>query len=107
MRRSVSKRHAAKHKRQASVETATAELDDVQKRLNGLATNLSTGAISQQVFDKLQQICAALAASDIQTALAIHVDITTTDWTENQSWLIGLKRLIEMITKQEGISRNH
>ena len=42
---------------------------------------------------------AALAASDIRTALAIHVEITTTDWTENQSWLIGLKRLIEMITK--------
>ena len=51
------------------------------------------------VFGKLEQICQALTASDIRTALAIHVEITTTDWTENQSLPIGLKRLIEMVTK--------
>lgn len=51
------------------------------------------------MFEKLQQICASLAAQDIHTALAIHVEITTTDWEKNQTWLIGLKRLIELVTK--------
>ena len=42
---------------------------------------------------------AALAGGDARTALDIHVAITTTDWAENGAWLMGLKRLIEIVSK--------
>ena len=42
---------------------------------------------------------AALAGGDARTALDIHVAITTTDWADNGAWLMGLKRLIEIVSK--------
>ena len=44
-------------------------------------------------------MCQALAAGDVATALQIHVAITTSDWADNGQWLMGLKRLIEMVGK--------
>ena len=44
-------------------------------------------------------MCQALAAGDVATALQIHVVITTSDWADNGQWLMGLKRLIEMVGK--------
>jgi len=76
------------------------KLDDVEKRINGLAPKLHSGAVSAAAFEKLQQICASLAAADIPTALAYHVEMVAgPHGTENQMWLMGLKRLIDMVTK--------
>ena len=75
------------------------KMEDVAKRLGGLEAKLATGEISTAVFGSLSELCRALAGGDVQTALNIHVAITTSDWADNGQWLMGLKRLIEMVTK--------
>jgi hypothetical protein len=42
---------------------------------------------------------AALSAGDFRTALALHVELTTSDWADNGVWLVGLKRMIETLSK--------
>ena len=74
-------------------------MDDVAKRMGGLEAKLSTGEVSLEVFGQLSQLCQALAAGDVATALHLHVAITTSDWADNGQWLMGLKRLIEMVGK--------
>ena len=75
------------------------KLDDIEKRTSGLFQKLGACELSHSVFEKLQQLCKALAAGDAQGALNLHVSITTTDWADNGSWLMGLKRLVERISK--------
>ena len=75
------------------------KVDDIKKRLALLSDKLRTGAVSDGVFEKLHQLCASLAAGDGHTALDLHVQITTTDWSDNGPWLMGVKRLIEMTGK--------
>ena len=74
-------------------------MEDVAKRMAGLEAKLGTGEVSAEVFAQLAQLCQALAAGDAATALQIHVAITTSDWADNGQWLMGLKRLIEMVGK--------
>mmetsp|Transcript_15311 Transcript_15311/g.41928 ORF Transcript_15311/g.41928 Transcript_15311/m.41928 type:complete len:619 (-) Transcript_15311:306-2162(-) len=74
-------------------------LEDTEKRSTTLFQKLQDGSISNSVFEKLQQLCSSLAGGDVQTALAIHMQLTTTDWTDNGHWLMGLKRLIELVGK--------
>jgi len=74
-------------------------LEDTEKRSGALFTKLQAGGVSQPVFDKLEQLCGALAAGDARTALEVHVHLTTTDWADNGHWLMGLKRLIELVGK--------
>ena len=75
------------------------KLDDVNKRLATLAEKLRAGGVSQAVFDRLTELTNALGGGDGHTALNIHVQITTTDWADNGTWLMGVKRLIEMTSK--------
>ena len=74
-------------------------MEDVAKQMAGLEAKLGTGEVSAEVFAQLAQLCQALAAGDAATALQIHVAITTSDWADNGQWLMGLKRLIEMVGK--------
>ena len=64
-----------------------------------LTLTLTLTQVSAEVFAQLAQLCQALAAGDAATALQIHVAITTSDWADNGQWLMGLKRLIEMVGK--------
>lgn len=75
------------------------KLDDIEKRATGLYQKLGSCELSKPVFDKLLLLCQALAAGDARAALDLHVSITTTDWADNGSWLMGLKRLIELVSK--------
>ena len=75
------------------------KMQDISKRVGGLADKLRAGGLSQAVFDKLSELCRALAAGDQRTALDAHTHITNADWADNGPWLMGLKRLIEMSGK--------
>ena len=75
------------------------KLDDVVKRLSSLNTKLTNGEISPGVFEQLVTLCTALGAGDTRSALDVHVQMTTSDWADNGSWLMGVKRLIEMTSK--------
>merc|ERR1719390_5633 len=75
------------------------KMEDVAKRMAGLEAKLGAGEVSAAVFGNLSQLCTALGGGDVQTALNIHVAITTSDWADNGQWLMGLKRLIEMVAK--------
>ena len=75
------------------------KLEDVNKRLNILYDKLRGGAISAGVFERLSQLSTSLGVGDGQSALAVHVQITTSDWADNGPWLMGVKRLIEMTGK--------
>ena len=55
--------------------------------------------VRSQVFERLSELCRALAAGDAQTAGALHLEIATSDWADNGNWLMGVKRLIEMTSK--------
>ena len=50
---------------------------------------LRAGGLSQAVFDKLSELCRALAAGDQRTALDAHTHITNSDWADNGPWLMG------------------
>ena len=75
------------------------KMEDVAKRMAGLEAKLASGEVSAAVFGNLSQLCTALGGGDVQTALNVHVQITTSDWADNGQWLMGLKRLIEMVAK--------
>ena len=75
------------------------KLEDVNKRLGILFEKLRGGNITAGVFERLQQLCQALAGGDARTALEVHVQITTSDWADNGPWLMGVKRLIEITSK--------
>ena len=75
------------------------KVEDIKKRLGLLTEKLRSGAISSGVFDKLHQLCTALGSGDARIALELHVQITTSDWSDNGPWLMGVKRLIEMTSK--------
>lgn len=40
-------------------------------------------------------------ASDWRAAMAMTVDLTGSDWTDNGVWLLGLKRLIEIVSRAQ------
>ena len=75
------------------------KMEDVQKRVGGLEAKLASGEVSVAVFGSLSELCRALGGGDVQAALNVHVQITTSDWADNGQWLMGLKRLIEMVAK--------
>lgn len=67
--------------------------------VGGLEAKLASGEVSVAVFGSLSELCRALGGGDVQAALNVHVQITTSDWADNGQWLMGLKRLIEMVAK--------
>jgi len=75
------------------------KVDDIKKRLGLLADKLRSGAVTAAVFEKLLQLCTALGSGDARTAQDLHVQITTSDWSDNGPWLMGVKRLLEMTSK--------
>jgi protein transport protein SEC31 len=81
------------------------KMDDVDKRLKILFQKLLKHEVTVGIFEKLEQLCQALSVGDYQAALGLHVAITTTDWADNGAWLMGLKRLIEMVSKFDAQGR--
>ena len=48
-----------------------------------------------------RHVCAALDANDYNTAGELQVALTTHDWEENSTWIVALKRLMDL-AKQSG-----
>ncbi|GAB2210732.1 hypothetical protein Drorol1_Dr00016015 [Drosera rotundifolia] len=72
------------------------EIDDNSKKLGSLFDKLNKRDISNNVSDKLVQLCQALDKGDYGAALHIQVQLTTSDWDECNSWLAALKRMIKV-----------
>ncbi|KAK9836862.1 hypothetical protein WJX74_009784 [Apatococcus lobatus] len=71
------------------------EMDRASQVLGALFWSLNEGEPSEGVKPKLQQLGAAFARQDWDTALQIQMGLTSTDWDKCKSWLSVLKRLIK------------
>ncbi|CAG8581830.1 14518_t:CDS:10 [Ambispora leptoticha] len=71
-------------------------LDDTAKRLNALFDELNNELVQPAVIESLSILVKALQVRDYGTASKIQVDLITR-YDECQKWLIGLKRLIEIL----------
>ncbi|GAB2289001.1 hypothetical protein Dimus_023304 [Dionaea muscipula] len=71
------------------------EIEDNSRKLASLFDKLNKKDVSNNVADRLVQLCQALDTGDYSTALQIQVMLTTSDWDECNSWLAALKRMIK------------
>jgi len=79
----------------ATQRQAKLKIEDVSKRVGQLFQKLNARDVSPAVCEKLSHLCQALAHGDFKTATDIQVQLTTTDWDEHGTWIVGVKRLIE------------
>ncbi|CAG8591763.1 13128_t:CDS:10 [Ambispora gerdemannii] len=72
-------------------------LDDTAKRLNALFDELNNELVPQPVIGSLLNLVQALQVRDYATVTRIHVELMTTKFDECQKWIVGLKRLIDIL----------
>ena len=75
-------------------------MKEIKNACNILFDKLNAQALSPDVCNSLLQMTQLLRQGDFKTALAVHVGLTTTDWSEHKDWLRGLKFLIQLSTKK-------
>lgn len=76
------------------------QLSEIQKAKNIMFTRLNANGLSPAVVGKLHEIVSMFKMRDFRSALAIHMQLTTSDWAEHKDWLRGLKALINISTKR-------
>ncbi|KAI9636109.1 uncharacterized protein MKK02DRAFT_25129 [Dioszegia hungarica] len=69
---------------------------DTERRLNIFFDALNNETVPKDAVQKMGQISAAIAARDLNGALALHVDMLTGATGEMTSWAPGVKQLIRL-----------
>ncbi|KAI9145774.1 hypothetical protein BKA69DRAFT_1049545 [Paraphysoderma sedebokerense] len=72
-------------------------IDDVEKRLLSMFDALNNGDVSDVVSGQLISLVKAIESRDYGTASSIQVQLSTTQVNETAAWMIGVKRLIDII----------
>jgi len=70
--------------------------DDINKKLQTLETAWKNGKLSANTKTKISQLAQALNNNDIQTADMLHKRLIHEHSTEVTSWIIGIKKLINV-----------
>lgn len=68
--------------------------DDIAKRLEELYSKLQQGHLATATSQKVLALVSAMEQQDYATANKVQVELSTTDWEKNKTWLMGLKRLV-------------
>ncbi|KAL1931198.1 hypothetical protein VTP01DRAFT_10335 [Rhizomucor pusillus] len=74
-------------------------LADTTQRINGMLKELREEQISQHVLHSLSGLSHALQAKEWEKAAEIHTKLMTTEYDKHGSWLLGLRRLIDLHQK--------
>ena len=76
------------------------QLPEIQKANELVIAKLAAAELSTEVLARLSALCTALESGDHRSALAMHVQLTTSDWERHKDWLRGLKFLIQLCQKK-------
>ncbi|OXG53532.1 protein transporter SEC31 [Cryptococcus neoformans] len=71
-------------------------VDDTERRLNILFDGLNNETVPKQAVDMMNEISKAIAARDLNAALAMHVELLTTASGDMTSWAPGVKQIIRL-----------
>ncbi|KAK9729369.1 protein transport protein S31 [Basidiobolus ranarum] len=88
--------------KQSSPPNQKKKVDDVEKRLGNLFDALNYEKLNSDVIDQMLALTQALEMRDFNTAHKIHVDLVTKSDTL-VPWMVGVKRLIEMVRESCGM----
>ncbi|KAI3629369.1 hypothetical protein MIR68_012574 [Amoeboaphelidium protococcarum] len=72
-------------------------LDDTEKRLNSLYDKLNNSAVGESTVKLLMDYVAAVDAKKWTDALAVQQALLTGHASEGTNWIVGLKRLAEVL----------
>ncbi|KAK9717564.1 protein transport protein S31 [Basidiobolus ranarum] len=91
------------HVRQIAPANQKRMLDDVEKRLNLLFDALNIESLPEDIIEQVQALTEALVKRDFNTAQQIHLDLVTTQFAIVGQWMVGVKRLIELVRSHSGM----
>ncbi|KAG5439705.1 hypothetical protein PCK2_000745 [Pneumocystis canis] len=76
----------------------TRQVQDTERRLNILFDHLNNNTtLSSDLLDEMLVLVEAMLAKNYQLALNIHINLITTRMEECGHWMVGVKRLLELI----------
>ena len=76
------------------------QLGEVTRGVGALDQALKAGKVAPNVCEKLKQMGDAIQSTNYAAAQKLNVDLTTSTWAENKTWLKGTKYLIAMARKK-------
>jgi protein transport protein SEC31 len=68
--------------------------DDTANKLSELYRMLSQGLISKDSVTKIRDLCQCIERGDFATAGRLRVELSTTDWERNRTWLFAIQLLL-------------
>ena len=68
--------------------------EDTASKLNELYRMLSQGLISRESVMKVRELCQSIDRGDFATASRLRVELSTTDWEKNRTWLFAIQLLL-------------
>lgn len=68
--------------------------DDTSNKLNELYRMLGQGLISRESVAKVKELCRGIEMGDFATASRLRVELSTTDWEKNRTWLFAIQLLL-------------
>jgi len=78
-------------------------LAEAQKAAGVLCSRLSAGQIDPAVATKASNLVSAMQSRNFDAAMAIHKDLTATEWTNHKDWIKGIKNLVQL-AKMHGVA---
>ncbi|SAL96390.1 hypothetical protein [Absidia glauca] len=73
--------------------------DDTAKRIQAMLKDMDDEKVATNVIVAISDLCQGLEEKDWEKALTIHRQLMTTEYERHGSWLLGLKRLIDLSEK--------
>ncbi|KAI8370087.1 hypothetical protein EDC96DRAFT_101698 [Choanephora cucurbitarum] len=77
-------------------------LDDTERRMNVLFTEIDKRSLSDNVIESLDTLSQALEKQEYTNAMKAHTQLMTTAYDKHGNWIVGLKRLIDLTEKALG-----
>ncbi|KAI8353348.1 hypothetical protein BD560DRAFT_408311 [Blakeslea trispora] len=74
-------------------------LDDTERRMNVLFTEIDKKSLSGEIIESLDVLSQALEKEEYTKAMKTHTQLMTTAYDKHGNWIVGLKRLIDLTEK--------
>ncbi|KAI8093497.1 uncharacterized protein BX664DRAFT_384918 [Halteromyces radiatus] len=74
-------------------------VDDTSKRVQVMLKEIDDEKVTNNVIISINELCRGLEEKDWEKALTLHRQLMTTEYERHGSWLLGLKRLIDLSEK--------
>ncbi|KAI9599191.1 hypothetical protein BDF19DRAFT_430383 [Syncephalis fuscata] len=72
-------------------------LEDTKRRMNELLVRLKDNQVKAHILTALSTFLNAINSQDYTTANQVHLDLMQTDFDSEGRWLVGAKRLVELM----------